>query len=137
MIKRYSSYSWDDLDEDLKQSIQGVNQQQADAWRMQWEVLNSTRSQTAFANQSSAVFYQPEKVVTRRSNSAAPAHYVSDTWDQFDEDLKQSLRKRANTQVAFRHCLWDMMASDDSKECCFFDCCCEGSGYRIAEKKAA
>lgn len=138
MLKRYYSFCWDDLDEDLQQSIQTFTKNQADAWQIQWEALNALESQTAFASQpGAAVDFQAGKFVSREDNQPASVRHASDTWDQYDEHLKKSLGKRASTQAAFRHCLWDVMASDEPDECCFFDCCCEGSGYRIAEKKAA
>lgn len=138
MINRYYSDSWDDRDEDLKQAIQVFCKNQADAWRIQWGTLNSSGSQADLPSQSTTVFYsQPEKRAAGSNSRSVLTRHTSNSWDKYDEDLKQSLRERLSSQAAFRHCLWEMMASDESKGSCFFDCCCEASGYRITEKKAA
>lgn len=138
MINPYYSDSWDDRNEDLRQAIQVLSKNHADAGRIQWEALNAFGPPIALTNQPTAVFYsQPEKRASRGNSRVVATRHTSDSWNQYDEDLKQSLRERLSNQAAFRRCLWEMMASYESRGSSFFDCVCEGSGYRITEKKAA
>lgn len=138
MINRYYSDSWNERNEDLRQAIQVFGKNHAEAWRTQWDTLNSSGPQTALTNNSTAVLYcQREKRASRGNGRAVSTHHTSDSWEQYDEDLKQSLRGRFSNQAAFRRFLWEMMDSAESRGSNFFDCFCEGSGYRITEKKAA